>query len=176
MHVYSMCVSECMCIFNMIHLWWIKPAVSIEWWPRTPCTTGNRRRKRPLSTELPNIAWPSTDHRAALSTEVIIGQIWSHNNGITLYFFWGIIRNSSNATGNQITLNKISYSGTTKCFYSERALCCVWYSVWTNDTLFYYLPFLQSYMKVLVYTLLNALTVLQGCMCNMPLKCITGLL
>lgn len=86
MHVYSKCVSECMCISSMIHLWWIKPAVSIERWPRTPCTGGNRRCMRPLSTELPNIAWPSTDHCALLSAEVTIGQICSHNNGITLYF------------------------------------------------------------------------------------------
>lgn len=36
-------VCECECMFtrSMIHLWWIKPAVSIEWWPGTPRTQGN---------------------------------------------------------------------------------------------------------------------------------------
>lgn len=58
--MYTVCVSERMCISNMIHLWWIKPAVSIEQWPRTPCTRGNRWCTRPLSAELPNIAWSST--------------------------------------------------------------------------------------------------------------------
>lgn len=154
-----MCVSECMCIPNMIHLWWIKPAVSIERWPRTPCTGGNRRCKRPLSAELPNIAWPSTDHCAMLSTEVTIGQICSHNNGRTLYFFRETSktahRHSSNATGNQVTLNKNSLQhlyhiqwqqNPTKCFYSDRNLGCV------CDTqcvimmsLSYFMPFFISY-------------------------------
>lgn len=59
-----MCVSDCMCIPSMIHLWWIKPAVSIERWPRAPCSRGNRRCERPQSAVLPNVAWSSTDHWA----------------------------------------------------------------------------------------------------------------
>ena len=90
---YCTCVSECMCISSMIHLWWIKPAVSIERWPRTPCTRGNRCWRRPLSTVLPNIAWPSGDHCAVLSTEVTIGQTCSQNNWTALYFFQELIRN-----------------------------------------------------------------------------------
>lgn len=163
-----------MCISNMIHLWWIKPAVSIERWPRTPCTRGNRRRKRPLSPDLPNIAWPSTDHCAALSTEVTIGQIWSHNNPITLYFFREIIRKSSNATGNQVTVNKISYSG----IFIQIGTCVLCAQCEIMMTLSYLMPSKKiSYDIISTFnTLLNMFTVLQRYMYNMPLKCITDIL
>lgn len=134
MHVYSMCVSECMCISNMIHLWWIKPAVSIEQWPRTPCTRGKRRCKRPVSTELPNIAWPSTDHCAMLSTEVTIGQIRSNNNGITLCFFFNHKKPPAETQLKQMETRsswmKTSYDmqgsqNPPKCLHSDSGFCCV---------------------------------------------------
>lgn len=165
MHVYSLCVSECMCISNMIHLWWIKPAVSIEQWPRTPCTGGSRRCKRPLSTELPNIAWPSTDHCDVLSIEVTIGQLCSHNNGITLISSL-IIRNYPQepklATESPWikTLENISMTSKDnkippQCLYSERGSCCVREKMMT---LIQFMKFLISCDIGLVnYTLLNPL-------------------
>lgn len=40
-YMYTVLVSECMCISSVIHLRWIKPAVSIEWWPGIPRTQGS---------------------------------------------------------------------------------------------------------------------------------------
>lgn len=141
---------------------------------------GNRRCVRPLSTELPNIAWPSTDHCALLSAEVTIGQICSHNNGITLYFVFKlptearVVQLSTESPWTKTLYNIYTTSRDKKSLKVslDRSFSSLYDA---QCDLSYLMPFfLKLYMTLLLYSIQYWMHfILFKYICHMPWKFIT---